>query len=203
MIAIVDYSVNNLASVRNAFVAAGAEVAVTADARAIEAAEGVVLPGIGAASAGMEQIRQRGLVEPLLRCARSGKPLIGLCLGMQLLFDRSEEGGDVPCLGIIPGDVRLLSGPLKVPQIGWNQVATRNGHALWRGLPADPYFYFVHSYVCAPRDADVIAGRTEYGEMFCSAIACANVWATQFHPERSGRMGLRLIGNFVEACRTS
>jgi imidazole glycerol-phosphate synthase subunit HisH len=200
VIAIVDYGVNNLASVRNAFRAAGADVEVTADQGRIEQARGVVLPGIGAASAGMEQIRQRRLEEPLRRSVESGKPLLGLCLGMQLLFDRSEEGGNIPCLGIVPGTVRLLTGAPKVPQIGWNQVETRSASRLWRGLPADPYFYFVHSYVCVPSNPEVIAGETEYGERFCSALAHDAVWATQFHPERSGKTGLGLIANFVGAC---
>ena len=198
MIAIVDYGVNNLASVRNAMRAAGAEVTVTSDPRELERARGLVLPGIGAASAGMEQITRRGLDEPLRRSVERGKPLLGLCLGMQLLFEHSEEGGDVPCLGFIPGTVRLLSGPLKVPQIGWNQVTTRE-HALWSGLPEDPYFYFVHSYLSVPEDASVVAGQTEYGDPFCSALVHGPIWATQFHPERSGRTGLQLIANFVRA----
>jgi glutamine amidotransferase len=200
VIAIVDYGVNNLASVRNAFRAAGADVEVTADPCRIEQAGGVVLPGIGAASAGMEQIRRRRLEDPLRRSVESGKPLLGLCLGMQLLFDRSEEGGEVPCLGIVPGTVRLLRGAPKIPQIGWNQVETRTKTPLWPGLPGNPYFYFVHSYVCVPAHPDVIAGETEYGERFCSALAHGAVWATQFHPERSGKTGLRLIANFVESC---
>ena len=200
MIAIVDYGVNNLASVRNALRAEGGDVEVTADPCRIERARGLVLPGIGAASAGMEQIRRRGLEEPLRRCVERGKPLLGLCLGMQLLFDRSEEGGGVPCLGIVPGTVRLLSGRLKVPQIGWNQVETTGSHPLWDGLSGDPYFYFVHSYICVPSAPNDVVGRTEYGETFCSALTHGAIWATQFHPERSGKTGLRLIANFVRAC---
>lgn len=200
MIAIVNYGVNNLASVSNAFRAAGGQVTVTADPEVIAGADGVVLPGIGAASAGMEQIRARGLDQALREYAAAGRPLLAICLGMQLLFDRSEEGGDVSCLGLLPGTVRLLPAGLKVPQIGWNRVSSRGGCPLWDGMPADPYFYFVHSYVCRPDDERVIAGETEYGVTFCSAVASGSLWGTQFHPERSGKAGLRLIANFIAAC---
>lgn len=201
MIAIVDYGVNNLASVRNAFQVAGAEVVVTADPGILGKAGGVVLPGIGAASAGMERIRQRGLSDVLRDVATSGRPFLGICLGMQLLFEHSEEGGDVPCLGILPGTVRLLRDAPKVPQIGWNQVEIHRNAALWTGIPENPYFYFVHSYVCDPADPSMVAGETEYGERFCSAVACGSIWGTQFHPERSGEAGLRLIAQFSAACR--
>jgi glutamine amidotransferase len=211
MIAIVDYGVNNLASVVNAFRAVGAQPIVAADPAILRQAAGLVLPGVGTASAGMQRLRERGLEAPIRDAAASGRPILGLCLGMQLLFDRSEEQddpvqGDIPCLGLLPGRVTLLRGTIKVPHIGWNQVAIQ-GHAdIWQGLPlgqdhpADPYFYFVHSYICEPDDARLVAGVTEYGSPFSSVVVKGSIWATQFHPERSGSTGLQLIKNYAERC---
>ena len=198
MIAIVDYGLGNLASVRNAFRAVGADVSVTSDPDVIRSASGVVLPGVGAASAGMERLRERGLDRVVHEVASTERPLLGICLGMQLLFDRSDEGG-ADCLGLIPGTVRLLRSDEKIPHIGWNQAAFEPDAPLRQGLPPDPYFYFVHSYVCEPLDASVVAARTEYGERFCSAVCQRQIWGTQFHPERSGRTGLRLIRSFVDS----
>lgn len=200
MIAIVDYGLGNLASVYNAFAGVGAPAERTADPAVVRRAEGVVLPGVGAASAGMERLRARGLDTAVVEVARSGRPLLGLCLGMQLLFERSEEG-DAACLGLLPGTVRRLQVDLKVPHIGWNQVRSTTGVELWAELEPDPYFYFVHSYVCEPADPRQIAGMTDYGETFCSAVAAGPLWGVQFHPERSGHSGLQLIRNFVRVCR--
>lgn len=200
MIAIVDYGLGNLASVYNALTAVGASVVRTSDPEAIRRADGVVLPGVGAASAGMDRLRQQGLDQVVVEVARAGRPLLGLCLGMQLLFDYSEEGA-TRCLGILPGAVRLLRVDLKVPHIGWNQVKTECGTSLWHALPHDPYFYFVHSYVCEPSDLAVVTGVTEYGKAFCSAVASESIWGVQFHPERSGEGGLQLIRNFAESCK--
>lgn len=199
MIACVDYGLGNLASVRNAFQAAGADVVVTADPDVIRAAEGVVLPGVGSASAGMEGLRSRGLDDVVRGAGMSGRPFLGLCLGMQLLFEGSEEG-NVECLGLLPGTVRLLRGDVKVPHIGWNQVAQQSGFSIWSGFDTDPYFYFVHSYICDPDDASVIAGTTEYSGTFCSVVTSGPIWGTQFHPERSGRTGGLLIRNFIASC---
>jgi glutamine amidotransferase len=199
VIVCVDYGLGNLSSVRNAFRAAGAHIVVTSDPEVIAQAYGVVLPGVGAASAGMEGLQARGLEDVVRRAGTSGRPLIGLCLGMQLLFERSEEG-DVACLGLLPGTVRLLRGGVKVPHIGWNQVVQKGASDLWQDVPHDPYFYFVHSYVCEPAEPADVAGVTEYGGRFCSAVARGVVWGTQFHPERSGRVGQQLIRNFVAAC---
>ena len=196
MIAVVDYGLGNLASVRNAFQAAGAGVTVTADPAVIASAGAVVLPGVGAASAGMERLRRRGLDRTLRDAVSSGVPLFGICLGLQLLFEFSEEGA-TECLGVLPGRVRLLRGEVKVPHIGWNQVDTRAGVPLWCGIEPEPYFYFVHSYICEPADPSAVAGLTSHGETFCSAVCLGSVWGTQFHPERSGRAGLQLIRNFV------
>lgn len=199
MIAIVDYGLGNLASVHNAFVGVGATAKRTSDPDVIRRADGVVLPGVGAASAGMERLRQRGLEEVVIEVARSGRPLLGLCLGMQLLFEHSEEG-ETTCLGVLPGNVRLLRVDRKIPHIGWNQVQTCTETALWQGLSPDPYFYFVHSYVCVPAEPVLSVGQTEYGAAFCSAVATGPIWGVQFHPERSGRSGLQLIRNFVSTC---
>jgi glutamine amidotransferase len=199
IIAVVDYGLGNLASVRNALRQVGADVIVTADGAEIARADGIVLPGVGAASAGMERIRERGLEGVLRQVAGAGTPVLGLCLGMQLLFERSEEG-DTPCLGFIPGVVRRIQGDVKVPHIGWNEVAPAPGSPLFAGLNGSTYFYFVHSYICAPREEDVIAGTTEYGGLFCSAVVSGAIWGTQFHPERSGEAGLRLIRNFACLC---
>jgi glutamine amidotransferase len=199
MIAIVDYGLGNLASVHNAFAGVGAPAERTADPEVIRQADGVVLPGVGAATAGMDRLRERGLDTVMVEVARSGRPLLGLCLGMQLLFECSEEG-ETSCLSLLPGAVRLLRVDLKVPHIGWNQVRTGSETALWKGLPPDPYFYFVHSYVCVPAEPTLVTGETEYGETFCSAVTSGPIWGVQFHPERSGRSGLQLIRNFVEAC---
>jgi imidazole glycerol-phosphate synthase subunit HisH len=199
VIAVVDYGLGNLASVRNAFRYVGADAIVTADPDEINRADGIVLPGVGAASAGMQRIRGRGLEQVIRRVARSGTPVLGLCLGMQLLFDRSEEG-DTSCLGLIPGTVRRIEGGVKVPHIGWNEVVRRDGSPMFRGISGRPYFYFVHSYVCIPADEQVISGVTEYAGSFCSAVVSMMVWGTQFHPERSGDTGLQLIRNFAALC---
>ena len=199
MIAIVDYGLGNLASVYNAFAAVGVDVERTSNPAIIHAADGVVLPGVGAASAGMARLRERGLDVAVLEAVRANRPLLGLCLGMQLLFEWSEEG-NAACLGVLPGAVRLLRVDEKVPHIGWNQVETRPG-PLWARLPPNPYFYFVHSYVCVPAEPELSAGETEYGTAFCSAVARGPVWGVQFHPERSGHVGLELIRNFAAACQ--
>ena len=169
MIAVVDYGLGNLASVRNAFRHVGADVIVTAEGDEICHADGIVLPGVGAASAGMQRIRDRGLEQVIRQVARSGTPVLGLCLGMQLLFDRSEEG-NTPCLGLIPGAVRRIEGQVKVPHIGWNEVVQRDGSPMFQRISGRPYFYFVHSYICVPADEQVISGVTEYSGSFCSAV---------------------------------
>jgi len=199
MIAVVNYGLGNLASVRNAFRAAGTEVEVTSEPDVIRRASGVVLPGVGAASAGMEQLRSRRLDGVVLDVAQSRRPLLGICLGMQLLFEHSEEG-NADCLGLIPGGVHLLRGAEKIPHIGWNQVAVQSQTELWSGLPSAPYFYFVHSYVCEPADKSACVGTTDYGGDFCSAVSYGSVWGTQFHPERSGDMGMKVIKNFAACC---
>lgn len=199
MIAIVDAALGNLASVRNALAALGHEAVLTSDPETIRSARGVILPGQGAAPTGMRTLREAGLDGMISELARQGRPLLGICLGMQLLFSRSEEGGTT-CLDLLPGTVRLLSGNVKIPHIGWNQVETVGERRLFTGLGSDPYVYFVHSYVCVPEDEGIVAGWTEYGERFCSAIVAGTIWGTQYHPERSGRTGLRMLENFAALC---
>lgn len=199
MIVIVDYGLGNLASVRNALTRVGAESEIVSDPNGLDGASGLILPGVGAASAGMEHMRARGLDTAVLRTARAGTPILGICLGMQLLFDRSEEG-DAACLGLLPGTVRRLEGPVKVPHIGWNEVEAKPGSPMFAGLGERTYFYFVHSYICAPENEAMVAATTEYGETFASAVVDGPVWGTQFHPERSGEAGLQLIANFAAVC---
>jgi glutamine amidotransferase len=198
VIAIVDYGLGNLASVRNAFLASGADIAITSDPAAIDRADGVVLPGVGAAGAGMVGLRERGLIDVVRSAAERGTPFLGHCLGMQLLFEWSEENGGTTCLGLVPGTVRRMNGPVKIPHIGWNQVETRSA-PIWDGVPSNPYVYFVHSYICIPTDAGVIAGTTDYAGDFCSTIVSRALWGAQFHPERSGAAGLAIIRRFVRA----
>lgn len=199
MIAVVDYGLGNLASVRNALARVGAVAEIVSDPEGLSNADGLILPGVGAAAAGMERMRARELDQTVVERARAGVPILGVCLGMQLLFDRSEEG-DAECLGLLPGTVRRLEGPVKVPHIGWNQVEARPESSMFAGLGEREYFYFVHSYICIPADESIAAGRTDYGETFNSAVADGPIWGTQFHPERSGEAGLQLIANFAAVC---
>ncbi len=202
MIAIVDYGTGNLGSVAKALehVAPGVEVRVCPDAAGIAAAERVVLPGQGAMPDCMRHLRDSGL-EPAVRQAARDKPLLAVCIGEQMLFDRSEEG-DTPGLGLFPGRiVRFRPGAgaarLKVPHMGWNQVRQLRPHPLWEGVPDQSYFYFVHSYYVQPGDPALAVGSSDYGAAFTCAVARDNIFATQFHPEKSAAAGLRIYRNFV------
>jgi glutamine amidotransferase len=197
-IIVVDYDAGNLRSVQRALEAVGQRPKVTPDPRDVERAEALVLPGVGSAQDCMRKLADRGLVEPLKDYAASGKPFLGVCVGLQLLFDGSEEGGGVACLGILPGTVRRFSSDagLKVPQIGWNDVSILRRHALFEGLPDRTYFYFVHSYYADPADPGMTIGAATYGVDFAAVVAHENVVATQFHPEKSADPGLRLYANF-------
>ncbi|HPU50997.1 MAG TPA: imidazole glycerol phosphate synthase subunit HisH [Burkholderiaceae bacterium] len=205
-IAVVDYGMGNLRSVAKALehVAPKARVIISSNASEIDAADRVVFPGQGAMPDCMRFLDASGLREAVLRAARN-KPLFGVCIGEQMLFERSAEG-NTPGLGVLPGDVirfapeamRLADGArLKVPHMGWNRVHQSAPHALWAGVPQDAYFYFVHSYYVVPREPGLTAGLSEHGIAFTCAVARDNIFATQFHPEKSAANGLRLYQNFV------
>ena len=197
---VIDYESGNLRSVSRALESQGVTPLVTGDAAEIDRADAVVFPGVGSGPAAMDALNQRELVKPIRDYIASGRPFLGVCLGLQLLMDRTEEG-DKPCLGVVPGNAKLLPPGLKVPHMGWNSVrfVDLNGdrHPALAGIPQDSYFYFVHSYYAAPEDPDGVSGTTEYGIPFCSVYTKDNLIATQFHPEKSGPAGLQLYKNFI------
>ena len=197
-VVIVDYGAGNLRSVARAVAQAGVEALVSAEPRAVDAARALVLPGVGAAADTMANLRAAGLVEPVRQYIASGRPFLGVCMGLQALFDVSEEGGEHACLGIVPGRVVRFPQGLTVPHMGWNTVELRRPHPVFEGIEQGAYFYFVHSYYPRPADDAAIAAETEYdGVRFASVVARGNLVATQFHPEKSGSDGLRLYANFV------
>ena len=204
-IAIIDYGMGNLHSIAKALEhVAGRRVRVTAQASEILAAERVVFPGQGAARDCMHEIRAAGLVEVIREALRS-KPFLGICMGLQVLLDRSDEGGGIDCLGLLPGRVRFLgsgrdpaAGRLKIPQMGWNRVEQVCPHPLWDGIEDGARFYFVHSYYVDPEDPALVAGVTDYGRRYASVLARDNLFAVQFHPEKSQHDGLRLLANFAD-----
>lgn len=199
MIALIDCGRGNLRSVERALAAAGAEPVRTSDPDVVRAADKVVVPGQGAFADAMEALRQAGLDEAIREAITGGRPYFGICLGLQLLFDESDEHGPVPGLGILPGRVERLSGAggLKVPHIGWNQVAQSAADPLVDDLADGRYFYFVHSYAVVPADPDSVVLRCEYGEPVVAAVRSGNVFACQFHPEKSQRAGIALLRRFV------
>lgn len=203
MIAVVDYGAGNLASVVNALERIGAPVRVTADRDEILAAPGVVVPGVGAAADTMKHLRGLSLDSVIRQVIESGKPFLGICMGMQVLMTRSLEGGEHPCLDVVAGDVIRLPGGQPIPHMGWNQVWRTRLHPYFDGIPNGAEFYFVHSYVADPRDESWIGARTDYGISFASVLAHDNVFATQFHPEKSGRWGLQLLANYARAVVTA
>jgi glutamine amidotransferase len=195
-IAVIDYESGNLRSVAKALESYGVSPLVTGDPAQLDDSDAVILPGVGSGPAAMEALNTRGLVGPLREYAASGRPFLGVCLGLQLLLDRTEEG-DALCLGIVPGVVRRLPPGLKVPHMGWNSVEFQRQHPILSGISQDSHFYFVHSYYADPQDKTRVAGITEYGTTFCSIYAQENLVATQFHPEKSGRTGLQIYQNFI------
>lgn len=202
MIAIVDYGAGNLRSVELAFGRLGVHTQVTADPDMLALADGLILPGVGAFSDAMAALGRSGVVPAVLEAVRSGRPLLGICLGMQMLLDGSEEGPGVPGLGLIPGEVRRLPEcGLKIPHMGWNSLAPAKSSPLFAGLPERPYVYFVHSYACRASDpADVLA-VTDYGVPFHAAVQRGNILGFQFHPEKSGDVGQTMLENFVKLVR--
>ncbi len=181
----------------------GAESAITADAGEISAADGVILPGVGAFWRAMENLRKSDLVKVVLETARNSKPLLGICLGMQMLFDESDEHGRHEGLGIIPGKVTLFAPGLKIPHMGWNEVKHGEPSPLFESVENEAFFYFAHSYYVAPDEPAAVIGSTDYGATFASAVQKDNVFGVQFHPERSGPVGLKLLENFCGLCKTN
>lgn len=198
MIAIVDYGAGNLRSVVNAINRLGYQPKLVTNPDELLTAEAVILPGVGAAAATMASLKKLRLADPIRRFIAEGRPFLGVCIGLQVLFGGTEEGGWHECLGIIPGMVRRLPPGLKIPHMGWNQVRQRLSHPIFRGIPDEANFYFVHSYYAVPDDISIIAGETEYGLTICSVIAKDNLAATQFHPEKSGEVGLKIYDNFIK-----
>jgi glutamine amidotransferase len=196
-VAILDYGVGNLRSVEKAFAAAGSNAIVTDDDRLLRNAEALVLPGVGAFAACMKGLAARGFDELIRERVAEGTPLLGVCVGMQMLFEESEEFGPTPGLGLLRGRVRKFSGDLLVPQVGWNQVRRARGHWLLDDINDRSFFYFVHSFYCEPADKDMVIGETDYGLSYASVVAQDQIAGVQFHPEKSQAAGLRLLGNFA------
>lgn len=197
MIAVIDYGAGNLRSVANAIARLGYQPRITSAARDLLKAQAIILPGVGAAGNTMENLRNLGLVDPLKKLIADNRPFFGVCIGLQVLFTGTEEGGWHNCLGIIPGRVKKLPDGLKVPHMGWNQVRQLVSHPLFEGIPDGADFYFVHSYYGEPEDNSLVVGETDYGITMGSVIARDNLVATQFHPEKSGEHGLKMYDNFI------
>ncbi len=197
-IGVVDYEAGNLKSVETALGALEAEYAVYPDPESLLRCDAIIFPGVGEAGSAMGVIKARGLDQALAESVKKGKPLFGICIGCQILLDHSQEG-DTPCLGLVPGEVKLFSGAggLKVPHMGWNSVEHGGRHPIFSGVPDGASFYFVHSYYPQVEEQRLEIGTTEYGERFSAAYARDNIVATQFHPEKSGRFGLKLLENFI------
>lgn len=201
-VTIVDYGAGNLRSVARAVAHAGYDPVVTAQGRAIEDAWALIVPGVGAAADTMKNLKSSGLDGPIQEYIESGRPFLGVCMGMQALFDVSEEGGNHECLGVLPGRIVRFPYGQTVPHIGWNTVHVEDPHPVFEGIPQDAYFYFVHSYHAAPSEPTIVIGTTEYeGQTFPAVVGRDNMIATQFHPEKSGVNGLRFYENFIRLAR--
>ena len=203
-IAVVDYGAGNLVSIEQGLTASNADVVIARDAGAFESADAVVVPGVGAAAPAMERLQTAGLVEPIVEWIAADRPFLGVCLGLQLLFETSDEDG-ARTFGVLEGRTQRLDRAPTLPHIGWNQVERRRSHPLFDGIADGADFYFVHSYAGTPttEDDDVVLAETEHGGRFVSAVARGNLLGVQFHPERSGDDGLRLLANFVALVRTA
>ncbi len=197
MIAIIDYDMGNLRSVQKGFERVGHNCIITRNPEEISNASHVVLPGVGAFKNCMDNLKNYGLIEPILNAIKSGKPFLGICLGLQLLFSESEEFGKHKGLDVIKGKVvRFSTSELKIPHMGWNDIKIKNRPAVLKDIPDGSYLYFVHSYYVAPEDANVITTTTFYGIDFASSIWKDNIFACQFHPEKSQKTGLKILKNF-------
>jgi imidazole glycerol-phosphate synthase subunit HisH len=195
-VAIIDYGVGNLRSVEKAFAAMGCDAVVSDDERVLRTAERLVLPGVGAFASCMKGLRERGFDSVVQERAATGTPLLGICVGMQMLFEVSDEFGTTEGLGLLRGRVRRFENDLVVPQVGWNRIHQKHQHGLFDGVADGSFCYFVHSFYCEPRDADLSIGETEYGVKYASVVARDNICGVQFHPEKSQHVGLRMLKNF-------
>jgi imidazole glycerol-phosphate synthase subunit HisH len=196
-VAIIDYGVGNLRSVEKAFAATGCEAIISSDEGVLRDAERLVLPGVGAFGACMKALKERGFDRLVRERASAGTPLLGVCVGMQLLFDESEEFGSTRGLGLLRGSVRRFGGELVVPHVGWNRIHQKHSQKLFEGVEEGSFCYFVHSFYCEPADERVVVGETEYGVRYASVVAERNVCGVQFHPEKSQEIGLRMLKNFA------
>lgn len=197
MIAIVDYGMGNLRSVTNAFRKLGGDITITRDIETIKNSRAIVLPGVGAFGKCIENLKKFGLFDAIKELVMNDKRYLGICLGMQVLFESSEETPGTEGMGIIKGDVPRFKGNIKVPHMGWNSIEIQRENPIFNGINNGDFFYFVHSYYCRPAE-DVTATKTRYGAEFTSSVQKGNLFACQFHPEKSQRVGLRLIQNFIE-----
>ena len=201
MIAIIDYGAGNIRSIEKALEHVGAIVEVTNEPDTVNKAEAIVLPGVGSGGAAMSRMTERGLDDAIRKATQQGKPFLGICLGMQLLADHHAEG-EVDGLSLFPGAVRRIPYGPKIPHMGWNQVKPlQTALSIFEDIPQDDYFYFAHSYYVEPQDSHGVAAITDYGSPFCSIIVTEQVWGTQFHPEKSGSVGLQLLNNFLKWIR--
>jgi len=198
MIVVIDYGAGNLRSVVNAINRRGYQAKITSIPREILTAQAVILPGVGAAADTMHSLEKLGITDVIRQLIERRRPLFAVCVGLQILLSGTEEGGWHDCLDIIPGKVRRLPRGLKIPHIGWNQVKQRLAHPIFKSIPDEANFYFVHSFYAEPEDVSVVAGTTDYGVTMCSMIIKDNLVATQFHPEKSGEDGLRMYDNFLK-----
>lgn len=200
MIAIIDYDAGNIKSVEKAMISLGEEIVITRDARTILSADGVILPGVGAFGDAMEKLHAYGLVEVIRKCVDKGTPFLGICLGLQLLFESSEESPGVEGLHILDGKILRIPDAqgLKIPHIGWNDLCFPNEGRLFKGLPENSYVYFVHSYYLEAADPNIVTATTEYGTHIHASVEKDNVFACQFHPEKSSEAGMQILKNFIE-----
>ncbi|MFP6602055.1 MAG: imidazole glycerol phosphate synthase subunit HisH [Pirellulaceae bacterium] len=198
MIAIIDYQMGNLRSVQKGFEKIGQEAQIVSDPQQLKAATKVVLPGVGAFGDAMQELTQRGFVDPLREWLEQDRPFLGICLGLQLLFDRSFEGGEHRGLGVLAGEVLRFDvpAPLKVPHMGWNELQLQKPAPILEGINSGDHLYFVHSYYVAPEDREVVAVEADYGGPFCAMVWRGQLFATQFHPEKSQQVGLQILENF-------
>ena len=197
MIAIIDYGAGNLQSVKNALDYLKVDSIITSNAKDIIKAKKVIFPGVGSFGDGIRALYELDLVDPIMKVIEDNKPFLGICLGMEVLFEKSEESPGVEGLGIFGGRVKKFKGSLKIPHIGWNQIKIQKESVILEGIPDNSFFYFVHSYYAEPKDKEIALAKTDYGEEFVSAVEKGNIFALQFHPERSGDIGLRILKNFA------